>query len=86
LHQTSRNGQTETKTTSKIRINDAEGISWDNGTIGNYRSDYNGTDSNGEGIGDTPDTVIVYKWDSNIWIIVPLFLTAILVIVFLKKG
>jgi hypothetical protein len=32
---------------------------WDNGQVGNFWSDYNGTDLNGDGVGDTP-----YKIDA----------------------
>jgi parallel beta-helix repeat protein len=49
-----------------VRINDAEGNFWDNGTIGNYWGNYNGTDSNRDGIGDAPYTVVGYKWDNDV--------------------
>jgi parallel beta-helix repeat protein len=39
---------------------------WDNGTIGNYWGNYNGADSNGDGIGDAPYTVNGFKWDNDV--------------------
>lgn len=33
------------------------GNQWDNGTTGNYWDDYNGTDNNDDGIGDTPYSI-----------------------------
>jgi hypothetical protein len=36
---------------------------WDNGSRGNFWSDYNGTDSNGDGIGDTPYEIDVLNVD-----------------------
>lgn len=51
----------------KIHIDDGvEGTCWDNGTIGNYWGDYNGTDAIGDGIGDSPHIVIAYKWDTDV--------------------
>jgi parallel beta-helix repeat protein len=37
---------------------------WDNGALGNYWSDYNGTDTNHDGIGDTPYIVDVLDSDN----------------------
>ncbi len=37
--------------------------SWDDGREGNYWSDYNGTDSNNDGIGDTPYVIDVLNQD-----------------------
>ena len=50
----------------EVRFNDAETTSWDNGTIGNYWEDYNGTDSNGDGVGDSPYVITGVKWDTNV--------------------
>ncbi|MBN1245377.1 hypothetical protein JXA31_07270 [Candidatus Bathyarchaeota archaeon] len=39
-------------------------VSWDNGSSGNYWSDYNGTDTNNDGLGDTPYVIHRYNQDS----------------------
>jgi Right handed beta helix region len=49
-----------------VRFNDAGTTFWDNGTIGNYWSDYKGTDSNGDGVGDSPFTITGVKWDNDV--------------------
>ena len=60
-------GNTFTADSCKVHIDDGvEGTLWDNGTIGNYWGDYNGTDSNGDGIGDVPYIVNGYKWDQTV--------------------
>lgn len=61
-------GNTFAAGSCKVRIytaDVAEGTFWDNETIGNYWGDYNGTDSNGDGIGDAPYIVVAYKWDND---------------------
>jgi len=49
-----------------VRFSDSGPIFWDNGTIGNYWSEYNGTDINQDGIGDSPYLVTGVKWDKEV--------------------
>ena len=70
---------------------------WDDGKEGNYWGISNGTDNDGNGIGDTPyelyenntdnyplmEPVIISEFPS--WIILPLFVTATLVVIIYRK-
>ena len=70
---------------------------WDNRTIGNFWSDYDGQDTNNDGKGDSPYIIDEYNQDNYplitefiipefpSWIILPLFLVTSLIIVLAKK-
>ncbi|PVX26760.1 MAG: hypothetical protein CW716_05405 [Candidatus Bathyarchaeum sp.] len=71
--------------------------SWDNGAKGNYWSDYDGVDSDGDGIGDTPHVLYENNQDNHplmepaeipefpSWAFLPLFLIATFAGVIAKK-
>ncbi|MCW4034571.1 MAG: right-handed parallel beta-helix repeat-containing protein, partial [Candidatus Bathyarchaeota archaeon] len=79
---------------SQVQILTEEGIPseniWDNGTIGNYWSDYTGADTNADGVGDTPYVINENNQDNYpainefvipefpLWAVLPLLVIATL--------
>jgi parallel beta-helix repeat protein len=59
-------GNTFAADSCNVSVYDAESNFWDNSTLGNFWGDYNGVDSNGDGIGDSPYLLKGFKWDTNV--------------------
>jgi hypothetical protein len=81
-------------------VDNATGNFWDDGypSGGNYWSDYNGTDSNHDGIGDTPYVIDANNTDNyplmvqyvipefqSFLILPPFMLAALLAVIFYKR-
>jgi parallel beta-helix repeat protein len=81
-------------TTPVYDVGDPSNI-WDNGTEGNHWNNYNGTDTDGDGIGDTPHVLDGNNQDNHpivntipefpSWTILPLLLMATIFLVAAKK-
>jgi nitrous oxidase accessory protein len=81
----------------RMGSNGTDIVLWDNGSVGNYWSNYVGVDNNGDGIGDSPyiidennrdnypliDAVVIPEFPS--WIVLPLFFVATLVVVTVRR-
>ncbi len=58
-------GNTFAADSCNVSVFEVQSTFWDNGTIGNYWGNYQGVDSNGDGIGDTPYQLNGYQWDQK---------------------
>jgi parallel beta-helix repeat protein len=59
-------GNTFEADSCNVSVFEVQNTFWDNGTIGNYWSNYQGADINGDGIGDTPYALNGYVWNQTV--------------------